>query len=78
VVCAKAMVLDAACSNDDPAIAMRRIGPALLSEQLWAETGRHEAVLDSHGRISGREIRHLCHTLLDGPLTNSSTRRSRG
>jgi len=35
----QAMVLDAARSGDAPAIAVRRIGPALLFERLWQETG---------------------------------------
>jgi hypothetical protein len=35
----QAMVLDAARTGDAPAIAVRRIGPALLFERLWAETG---------------------------------------
>src|SRR6185436_11144699 len=35
----QAMVLDAARSGDAPAIAVRRIGPALLFERLCQETG---------------------------------------
>ena len=38
----QAMVLDAARSGDAPAIAVRRIGPALLFERLWQETGCQE------------------------------------
>ena len=35
----QAMVLNAARTGEVPAITVRRIGPALLFEQLWAETG---------------------------------------
>src|SRR3974377_899838 len=35
----QAMVLDAARSGDAPAVAVRRIGPTLLFERLWQETG---------------------------------------
>jgi hypothetical protein len=35
----QAMVLDAARTGDAPTIAVHRIGPALLFERLWAETG---------------------------------------
>jgi DDE family transposase len=35
----QAMVLDAARAGDAPTVAVRRIGPALLFERLWAETG---------------------------------------
>jgi Transposase DDE domain len=35
----QAMVLDAARTGEVPAITVRRIGPALLFERLWAETG---------------------------------------
>jgi Transposase DDE domain len=35
----QAMVLDAARNGDAPAIAVRRIGPALVFERLWEETG---------------------------------------
>jgi Transposase DDE domain len=35
----QAMVLDAARTGEAPAITVRRIGPALLFERLWAETG---------------------------------------
>ena len=40
----QAMVLDAARSGDAPAIAVRRIGPALLFERLWQETGCQDVV----------------------------------
>jgi Transposase DDE domain len=40
----QAMVLDAARSGDAPAIAVRRIGPALLFERLWQETGCQEVI----------------------------------
>jgi hypothetical protein len=33
------MVLDAARTGEVPAITVRRIGPALLFERLWEETG---------------------------------------
>lgn len=35
----QAMVLDAACTGEAPAIAVRRIGPPLLFERLWEDTG---------------------------------------
>src|SRR5579864_1418774 len=35
----QAMVLDAARAGDAPTVAVRRIGPALLFERLWQETG---------------------------------------
>jgi hypothetical protein len=35
----QAMVLDAARNGEAPAIAVRRIGPALVFERLWEETG---------------------------------------
>ena len=35
----QAMVLDAARTGDAPAVAVRRIGPTLLFERLWQETG---------------------------------------
>ena len=35
----QAMVLDAARTGEVPAITVRRIGPALLFERLWQETG---------------------------------------
>ena len=35
----QAMVLDAARTGDAPAVAVRRIGPPLLFERLWQETG---------------------------------------
>ena len=40
----QAMVLDAARSGDAPAIAVRRIGPALLFERLWRETGCQDVI----------------------------------
>ena len=38
------MVLDAARSGDAPAIAVRHIGPALLFERLWQETGCQDVI----------------------------------
>src|SRR6202167_107667 len=35
----QAMMLDAARTGDAPAVAVRRIGPTLLFERLWQETG---------------------------------------
>src|ERR1700675_3622477 len=35
----QAMVLDAMRTGEVPAITVRRIGPALLFERLWVETG---------------------------------------
>ena len=40
----QAMVLDAARSGDAPAIAVHRIGPALLFERLWQETGCQDVI----------------------------------
>ena len=41
----QALVLDAARSGDAPAIAVRRIGPALLFERLWQETGCQDVIV---------------------------------
>ncbi len=35
----QALVLDATRNGDAPTVAVRRIGPALLFERLWEETG---------------------------------------
>jgi hypothetical protein len=40
----QAMVLDAARAGDAPAVAVRRIGPALLFERLWQETGCQDVI----------------------------------
>ena len=40
----QAMVLEAARSGDAPAIAVRRIGPALVFERLWEETGCRDVI----------------------------------
>ncbi len=40
----QALVLDAARTGDVPAVAVRRIGPALLFERLWQETGCQSVV----------------------------------
>ncbi len=40
----QAMVLDAARTGDAPAVAVRRIGPALLFERLWQETGCQDVI----------------------------------
>ena len=40
----QAMVLDAARTGDAPAVAVRRIGPALLFERLWQQTGCHSVI----------------------------------
>jgi hypothetical protein len=40
----QAMVLDAARNGAAPAIAVRRIGPALAFERLWAETGCRKVI----------------------------------
>jgi HEAT repeat protein len=40
----QAMVLDAARTGDVPAIAVRRIGPALLFERLWRDTGCQDVI----------------------------------
>jgi len=46
---AKAMVLSAA-SNDAIEIAVRRIGPALVFERLWEETGCRAVVSELTGK----------------------------
>jgi hypothetical protein len=51
----QAMVLDAARSGDAPAIAVRRIGPALLFERLWQETGC-QAVIAGLARKRGHRF----------------------
>jgi hypothetical protein len=45
---AKAMVLNAA--TDDAAVAVRRIGPALVFERLWEETGCHAVIAELAGK----------------------------
>jgi hypothetical protein len=50
----QAMVLDAARSGDAPAIAVRRIGPALLFERLWTETGCQRVITALARRRSHR------------------------
>jgi HEAT repeat protein len=50
----QAMVLDAARSGDAPAIAVRRIGPALLFERLWTETGCQSVITALARRRSHR------------------------
>lgn len=40
----QAMVLDAARTGEMPSIAVRRIGPVLLFERLWLETGCHDVI----------------------------------
>jgi hypothetical protein len=40
----QAMVLDAARTGDAASVAVRRIGPALLFERLWRETGCHSVI----------------------------------
>jgi Transposase DDE domain len=40
----QAMVLDAARSGDAPAISVRRIGPALVFERLWEESGCRDVI----------------------------------
>jgi hypothetical protein len=40
----QAMVLDASRADAAPAIAVRRVGPALLFERLWAETGCQDVI----------------------------------
>ena len=47
----QAMVLDAARNGDAPAIAVRRIGPALVFERLWEESGCRSVIAAlAHGR----------------------------
>ena len=46
----QAMVLDAARSGGAPAIAVHRIGPALLFERLWQETGCRAAITELTGK----------------------------
>jgi len=40
----QAMVLDAARSGEAPAVTVRHIGPALLFERLWVDTGCHSVI----------------------------------
>lgn len=40
----QAMVLDAARTGEMPSIAVRHIGPVLLFERLWLETGCHDVI----------------------------------
>ena len=40
----QALVLDAARTGEAPAIAVRRIGPALLFDRLWAQTGCQDVI----------------------------------
>ena len=50
----QAMVLNAARTGDAPTIAVRRIGPALLFERLWDETGCQSVVTALARRRSHR------------------------
>ena len=50
----QAMVLDAARSGDAPAIAVRRIGPALVFERLWEESGCRDVIAASAHRRGHR------------------------
>ena len=50
----QAIVLDAARSGEAPAIAVRRIGPALLFERLWQETGCQEVIAAVAGKRGHR------------------------
>jgi len=52
----QAMVLDAARTGEVPAITVRRIGPALLFERLWAETGC-QSVITALARRRGHRFR---------------------
>src|SRR5207253_4346137 len=47
---AKAMVLSAAADDAAIKIAVRRIGPALLFERLWEETGCHAVIAELAGK----------------------------
>ena len=47
---AKAMVLSAAADEAAIKIAVRRIGPALLFERLWEETGCREVITELSGK----------------------------
>src|SRR5437762_8525986 len=47
---AKAMVLSAATDDAALKIAVRRIGPALLFERLWEETGCHAVIAELAGK----------------------------
>ena len=40
----QAMVLDAARTGDAPAVAVRRVGPTLVFERLWEETGCQDVI----------------------------------
>ena len=52
----QAMVLDAMRTGEVPAITVRRIGPALLFERLWAETGC-QSVITALARRRGHRFR---------------------
>jgi hypothetical protein len=52
----QSMVLDAARTGEVPAITVRRIGPALLFERLWAETGC-QSVITALARRRGHRFR---------------------
>src|ERR671910_1082247 len=61
----QAMVLSAA--QDDPTAAVRRIGPALVFERLWAETGCRAVIEDvakerKHGSRSSGGSSLPCYT----------------
>ena len=52
----QAMVLDAMRTGEVPAITVRRIGPALLFERLWVETGC-QSVITALARRRGHRFR---------------------
>jgi hypothetical protein len=52
----QSMVLDAARTGEVPAITVRRIGPSLLFERLWAETGC-QSVITALARRRGHRFR---------------------
>src|SRR5215471_7193408 len=47
---ARAMVLEAAREDASLAVAVRRIGPALVFERLWTETGCRAVIAELAGR----------------------------
>jgi Transposase DDE domain len=50
----QSLVLDAARTGEAPAIAVRRVGPALLFERLWVETGCREVIASLAGKRGHR------------------------
>jgi len=79
----QAMVLDAARSGDAPAIAVRHIGPALLFERLWQETGCQDVIAGlarkrgHHFAVERAVFLTVLHRLMRGGYGVSGARLSR-